>query len=104
MFSTLRLLLLMLTVNGGVLFAQSLPAVRFSHGRLEVPTYTFGRAETVAPLFKSLESMGHYPYTALDPSSLSRKPRPVSYESLTLENEYLRVVFLPELGGRIWSA
>lgn len=91
-------------VFSGTLFAQSLPAVRFSHGTIEVPTYTFGRAETVAPLFKSAENLGHYPYTSLDPSSLSRKPVPVLYESLTLENEYLRVVFLPELGGRIWSA
>ncbi|MGH9852129.1 MAG: DUF5107 domain-containing protein, partial [Blastocatellia bacterium] len=32
------------------------------------------------------------------------KPAPVRYEALTLENEYLRVVILPELGGRIWSA
>ncbi|MEW5976719.1 MAG: DUF5107 domain-containing protein [Acidobacteriota bacterium] len=79
-------------------------AVQVSHGRLEVPTYTFGRTETGAPLFKSVPAPGHYPYTALDRDSLSAKPVPVKYESLTLENEYLKVVFLPELGGRLWSA
>jgi Tfp pilus assembly protein PilF len=78
--------------------------VSFTRGVLEVPTYTFGRSETVAPLFTSLENMGLYPYARLDRDSLSRQPGSVRYESLTLENEYLRVVILPELGGRIWSA
>ena len=44
--------------------------VRFAHGRREVPTYTFSRVEDVAPLFKPLENMGHYPYTILDWNSL----------------------------------
>jgi tetratricopeptide (TPR) repeat protein len=78
--------------------------VRFSQGKREIPTYTFGRSEIVAPLFKPLENMGHYPYTILDWDSRARKPVPVLYESLVLENEYLRAEFLPELGGRIWSA
>jgi tetratricopeptide (TPR) repeat protein len=85
--------------------AQSTPRpVQFSQGRLEIPTYTFGRGETGAPLFGSVPSPGHYPYTAMDRDSLSQKPVPVKYDSLTLENEYLKVTFLPQLGGRIWSA
>jgi tetratricopeptide (TPR) repeat protein len=78
--------------------------VRFSQGKIEVPTYTYGRGETVAPLFKSLENMGHYPYTILDWNSRVQRPVPVQYASLVLENEYLRTEFLPELGGRIYSA
>jgi tetratricopeptide (TPR) repeat protein len=78
--------------------------VKFSHGQREVPTYSFGRSEIVAPLFKPLENMGLYPYTILDWDSRAEKPAPVQYESLMLENEYLRAEFLPELGGRIWSA
>ncbi|HEV8132907.1 MAG TPA: DUF5107 domain-containing protein, partial [Acidobacteriota bacterium] len=83
---------------------RGVAAVRYTHGKLEIPTYTFARSETVAPLFQSVENAGLYPYAALDRNSLSRQPVPAQYESLTLENEYLRVVFLPELGGRIWSA
>ena len=78
--------------------------VIFTRGSLEIPTYTFSRSEAVAPLFKSADGAALYPYARLDRDSMSRKPVPVRYESLTLENEYLRVVLLPELGGRIWSA
>ncbi len=89
--------------------AQPLPAiapvsVQFTHGTREIPTYSFGRSEAVAPHFRTIENMGHYPYTALDWDSRARRPLPVKYDSLVLENEYLRVEFLPELGGRIYSA
>ncbi|HYK88914.1 MAG TPA: DUF5107 domain-containing protein [Acidobacteriota bacterium] len=88
----------------GALTAEVSQAVKFSHGRREVPTYTFQRAETVAPLFRSIENAGFYPYTLFDWDSRSPRPVPVQFDSLVLENEYLRVEFLPELGGRIWSA
>ncbi len=82
---------------------QTSAAVQLTHGTLELPTYSFGRSEAVAPLFPSIDNRGLYPYSVLDRDSLSRKPVPVRYESLILENEYLRVTILPELGGRIWS-
>jgi tetratricopeptide (TPR) repeat protein len=78
--------------------------VQFRRETLQIPTYTFSGAETVAPLFKSTDTGGIYPYTAVDRDSMSSKPVPVTYEALVLENEYLRVTLLPELGGRIWSA
>ena len=78
--------------------------VKFTHGKLVYPTYTYGSAETVAPLFKSIENMGLYPYTRLDWETRSEKPVPKTYDMIKLENKYLRVEFLPELGGRIFSA
>ncbi|MGW8181861.1 MAG: hypothetical protein ACWGQW_24290, partial [bacterium] len=93
---TLYLLLFLSPVVG-----VALPApVTFTHSTLEVPTYTFGRSQDVAPLFQIGNSKGAYPYAALDRESLSPEPVLVEYESLTIENEYLRVVILPELGGR----
>lgn len=97
-------LLLSLLVGTCVGRAQSLEPVKFTHGKRVWPTYTYSHAEDVAPLFPSIENVGFYPYTALDWESRSEKPVPVEYDSLVLENEYLRLEFLPELGGRIWSA
>jgi tetratricopeptide (TPR) repeat protein len=78
--------------------------VQFTQGILEIPTYSFSHSETAAPHFKSIENIGHYPYTGLEWESRADKPLPVKYEVLRLENEYLRVEFIPELGGRIYSA
>ena len=33
----------------------------------------------------------------------NRELRPMEYRAAVLENEYLKAVFLPELGGRLWS-
>ncbi len=98
------LIVLFFCANAFAQTPNSAHQVSFTRGTLEVPTYTISRSETVAPLFKSADSAALYPYARLDREAMSRKPVPVRYESLTLENEYLRIVILPELGGRIWSA
>ncbi|MGO8787673.1 MAG: DUF5107 domain-containing protein [Terriglobia bacterium] len=96
--------LLMMLVAVSVAFGANPERVKFTHGTRVWPTYTYSREETDAPLFKAVENAGFYPYTAFDWESRSEKPTPVTYDSLVLENECLRVEFLPELGGRIWSA
>ncbi|UCF37146.1 MAG: DUF5107 domain-containing protein [Acidobacteriota bacterium] len=100
-------LILLLAITTLALGGQETPAsssVQIIEGKLTLPTYTFARSLTLAPIFRSETSPGLYPYSTFDRESLSSSPEPIEYESITLENDYLRVVLLPELGGRIWSA
>lgn len=105
----IRVLSMILLVTGFMLTgditvkAERPASVQFRHEELDIPTYTFGRSSTGAPLFQIGNTKGVYPYAPLDRDSLSNEPEPVTYEALILENEFLRVQILPELGGRVWS-
>jgi tetratricopeptide (TPR) repeat protein len=68
---------------------------------MEIPTYVWG-AEDPNPPFQRRGYWSIYPYTLMD--DLGEEKRPVSYRALVLENEYLRVIVLPELGGHLYSA
>ena len=78
-------------------------------GTITIPTY--GWAEDVNPKFWALEDQIKlsttvkgaivYPYTMQDHLSRTKEDR--TYKALFLENEYLKVTCLPELGGRLHS-
>ena len=84
-------------------------AVKAWEGTLTVPTYPWD--EDVNPKFWALEGAAAgsttvtssiiYPYTMQDDLSRTKVDR--TYKALYLENEYLKVVCLPELGGRLHS-
>lgn len=83
--------------------------VRAWEGELTLPTYPW--VEDINPKFWALEGGPRlsttvhgsivYPYTMQD--HLLREKHDRTYKALFLENEYLKVVCLPELGGRIHS-
>jgi len=83
--------------------------VKAWEGTLTVPTY--GWTEDVNPKLWAIESEVKfsttvkgsivYPYTMQD--DLSRTKADRTYKALFLENEYLKVTCLPELGGRLHS-
>ena len=83
--------------------------VRSWEGELTIPTY--GWEEDLNPKFWALEGGAklsttvqgaiNYPYVMQD--HLSRTKADRTYHALYLENEYLRVTCLPELGGRLHS-
>ena len=84
-------------------------SARAWEGTITIPTY--GWAEDVNPKFWALEGEVKfsttvkgsivYPYTMQD--HLSRTKEDVTYKALFLENEYLKITCLPELGGRLHS-
>ncbi len=68
-------------------------------GFLDLPTYPWYDDEH--PVFATYEGAIYYPYTRQDHIGKDAVPR--RYKALFLENEYLRVTCLPELGGRVHS-
>ncbi len=91
------------------LSSRSSANVRAWEGTLTIPTY--GWAEDVNPKLWAIESEVKfsttvkgsivYPYTMQD--DLSRTKADRTYKALFLENEFLKVTCLPELGGRLHS-
>lgn len=76
-------------------------AVRVWRGTVAIPTYEEGQPNPNPPF--DLFSWGrfNYPYTIRD--ALTNRRVDVVWRSLHLENQYLRLTVLPDLGGRIYS-
>lgn len=71
--------------------------VRASRGQITLPTYPW--AAVKHPYFRGTDGVNIYPYPMLD--FLSRDKTNRTYQTVILENDYLRITFLPELGGKI---
>jgi tetratricopeptide (TPR) repeat protein len=73
---------------------------------LTIPTYCLGPAERNPVLYSGRGYQGAkgpvYPYPMLDRLSDVREDR--TYRAVRLENQYLQVIALPEIGGRILAA
>jgi len=80
--------------------------VKVWEGTLELPTYLLNAPEA-APIFDRDYSYQRarrsvYPYTMND--NMTRNREKVSYKALYLENDYVELCILPEIGGRLWYA
>ena len=75
--------------------------VQARRGELTLPTYRL-LGENRNPVFHSQYGVAHiYPYTLQD--EIASEPAETTYRTLELENRYLRLTVLPELGGRVYS-
>jgi tetratricopeptide (TPR) repeat protein len=83
--------------------AQSRTAARVWEAPLVLPTYELGPPDPNPPLFDPARTRRRpvYPYPLLD--SLTNRRVDKSYRAVFLENEYLRVTVLPELGGKLYA-
>ncbi len=63
-----------------------------------IPTYNYALA-----LYWQTNATYNIPYPVLNWSSYDRTKSDKTYTRLTLENDYLRVSLLPELGGRVYE-
>ena len=70
-------------------------------GTLILPTYAI-KGENRNPVFHSQYGVAHiYPYTLLDDIDTDSSDK--TYHTLVLENQYLRVTLITDLGGRVYS-
>lgn len=69
-------------------------------GNLELPTYPWW-PPVRHPYFRATDDRNIYPYPMLD--NLQRVKESRTWRTVVLENEYLRVTFIPELGGRVYE-
>jgi tetratricopeptide (TPR) repeat protein len=81
------------------------PPVRAWEAPLRIPTYPVGPAEPNPMFYAGREYQGArgpvYPYPLLDRLGDRREDR--VYRALWLENEYVKLSVLPEIGGRIFT-
>ncbi len=77
--------------------------VRVSEGAITVPTYDHPRRDLQPPLFEGHSNGGMYPFTTYLPGFRDGDPKPQTYKTVELENEYLKLTYVPEFGGRIFS-
>lgn len=70
-----------------------------SEGSISISTYAYEKG-----LYTPLpdDRLSGYPYPALRFHDVASEPTPRDYRSIVLENDYLKVVILPDLGGRIY--
>ena len=82
------------------------PTVRAWEEPLTLPTYPIGPPEPSPMFYAGRQYQGAkgpvYPYPLLD--QLSDSKRDHDWRALWLENEYVKLSVLPEIGGRIFSA
>jgi len=83
--------------------AQSGEKARVSEEPLTIPTYELGPANPYPPLLDWTRRKWRpvYPYPMLD--ALTDKKADKTYKAVRLENEYVRVTVLPELGGHLYE-
>jgi tetratricopeptide (TPR) repeat protein len=81
--------------------AATAAAVRAWEGTLDLPTDEEGPADVNPPFDLFAETRFNYPYTLRD--RITGKQSVRRYRALFLENEYLKAVVLPELGGHLYS-
>lgn len=90
-----------------VLLAVAVPGqVTLTEGTVTIPTYIAGPPDRNPIFYTGRVYQGAkgmvYPYPMQD--ALTDEKRDVAYRQVCLENEYLKVCVLPELGGRIFEA
>src|SRR5437899_6545933 len=91
---------LLLAAVTTVLVAQPQNAVRVWQASIELPTYAEDAPNPNPPFDLFTFGRFNYPYPIRD--ALTNRRDRVSWRSVNMENEYLRLTVLPDLGGHLY--
>lgn len=97
---TFRLLLIFL-LSGLILFLteNSSAQSKISEDEQAIQTYPYSDPDPVPMLISNSKI---YPYYRFE--GYSRQSTPEDWKVITLENDYVKVLVLPEAGGKVWGA
>ena len=88
------------------LFAAATPGVKAWEEQVTIPTYLIGPPYPNPQFYFGGTSQGAqhriYPYPAYDNLTTEKKDK--TYKMVYLENEYVKIGILPELGGKVFEA
>lgn len=77
--------------------------IKVSEGDITIPTYEHVGRYLQPPLFPDSTMTGLYPFTTYKRAWTKDSPRPEKYHAIYVENEYLKLTYIPELGGRFFA-
>jgi len=80
-----------------------IPSVTVAESTLVIPTYEHIGRDMEPPLFPSSTLTGLYPFTTYQAPFKDGDPKPKTYRTIVVENEYLKLTYIPEFGGRFFS-
>jgi tetratricopeptide (TPR) repeat protein len=76
--------------------------VSVTDGTITMETYEHSGRELQPPLFADSALVGIYPFPTYK-MPLKATPTPIEYKAIFVENEYLKLTYVPEFGGRFLS-
>ena len=94
--------LLFVCLFSGILNAAASQTVHSYEGTVTIPTYEHETREMEPPLFANSTVTGMYPFTTYLPA-FKPGPNPKPYHAIFVENEYLKLTYIPDFGDRIFS-
>lgn len=110
MKSTLFVLAMAFMLGASTAYPEQAPektstsdAITVSEGVLTIPTYQSPGRYLQPPLFPHSTLSGLYPFTTYQMPFKEGGPVPEKYPAVFVENEYLKLTYIPELGGRFFS-
>jgi len=99
----MKRMILALAILAWTALAVPPAAVRSYEGTITIPTYEHSGRELEPTLFGNSTVTGMYPFTTYLMPFKADGPKPKTYKAIFVENEYLKLTYIPEIGDHIFS-